>query len=509
MADSSFSLSKVLGFLKRFLSTMASPLQGFDMRDVKVNESNGEFSVLYQFNSEGTKVTNDKDEEETSKDTITDINSEALELDVLIKVLDAKEVFAPLLNGLNKLTPDNVMGDNKILDIFLGVDRGKNSLEIQKGKGLLGEDLTKVPLAYGKAVPELNYVGKTWTWGYIVTYFKYALECQSPGKAYGAIENITYENCQKLIPEYLVKQGVIDNGGEVKLDSANLVRPLALRIQSWLIDYYNSAIKKYVNQDSSEEESSTDENADNGQNPENEQNQEGQNPPENTQEQPTKEGEPVNTNPNSSKHIDVTLQKIAGTTTFDMTMIKANYDPSLVLADMDEIVSQPEFIESLPEEPTTYSIDVDDDGFDIETCEGDAPEADPCASLCEVFKAGIRAYRNLYIIHWMSKGNDMMKLHVMAEDMYEELVKEIDTLGELLVEKQGTVPQLDFACDYVPVQDYDFQSGLTQIESLVNMYIDTIDYAYCNQDSDVQSVFDEWLRYWKKQTKYFLERQEI
>lgn len=509
MADSSFSLSKVLGFLKRFLSTMTSPLQGFDMRDVKVNESNGEFSVLYQFNSEGTKVTNDKDEEETSEETISDINSNTIELDVLIKVLNAKEVFRPLLSELNDITPEFAKGENQILDILLGEDRELGNLSIQRGKGLLGEDLTKIPLAYGAAVDVLNFEGKTWTWGYIVTYFKYALECQSPGKAYGAIENITYENCQKLIPEYLVKQGVIDNGGEVKLDSANLVRPLALRIQSWLIDYYNSAIKKYVNQDSSEEESSTDENADNGQNPENEQNQEGQNPPENTQEQPTKEGEPVNTNPNSSKHIDVTLQKIAGTTTFDMTMIKANYDPSLVLADMDEIVSQPEFIESLPEEPTTYSIDVDDDGFDIETCEGDAPEADPCASLCEVFKAGIRAYRNLYIIHWMSKGNDMMKLHLMSEDMYEELIKEIDTLGELLVEKQGTVPQLDFACDYIPVQGYDFQTGLDYIKSLIQMYIDTIDYAYCNQTSDVQSTLDEWLRYWNKQLNYFVKGQEV
>ena len=103
----------------------------------------------------------------------------------------------------------------------------------------------------------------------------------------------------------------------------------------------------------------------------------------------------------------------------------------------------------------------------------------------------------------------MMKLHLLAEEMYEELIKEIDTLGELLVEKQGTVPQLDFACDYVPVQDYDFQSSLPVINSLVQMYIDCLDYAYCNQDSDVQSTLDEWLRYWKKQINYFVNRQEI
>ena len=162
----------------------------------------------------------------------------------------------------------------------------------------------------------------------------------------------------------------------------------------------------------------------------------------------------------------------------------------------------------MTEEPQAFDIAVDDDGFDVEPCET-CPECSPCESLCEVFKAGIRAYRNLYILHWMSSGNDMMKLHIMSEEMYGELVQEIDTIGELLVEKQGTVPQLDFPCDYIPVQQYDFQTGLDQIKSLIQMYIDCIDYAYCNQDSDVQSTLDEWLRYWNKQLNYFVKGQEV
>ena len=103
----------------------------------------------------------------------------------------------------------------------------------------------------------------------------------------------------------------------------------------------------------------------------------------------------------------------------------------------------------------------------------------------------------------------MMKLHLLAEEMYGQIIQEIDTIGELLVEKQGTVPQLDFPCDYVPVQDYDFQTGLAEIKPLIQMYIDCIDLAYCNQDSYVQSQMDEWLAYWNKQLNYFVERQEI
>ena len=210
----------------------------------------------------------------------------------------------------------------------------------------------------------------------------------------------------------------------------------------------------------------------------------------------------------STKQINVTLQKITGSTSFNVTAIKANYNPSEVLSDMDEIISQQEFLDALPEEPTTYEIKVDDDGFDIEPCE-ECIECNPCESLCEVFKAGIRAYRNLYILHWMASGNDMMKLHNLSEDMYKELQSEIDTVGELLVEKQSTVPQLDFPCDYIAIQKYDFQTGLDHIKSLIQTYIDCIDYAYCNQDSDVQSTLDEWLRYWNKQLNYFVKGQEV
>ena len=207
-----------------------------------------------------------------------------------------------------------------------------------------------------------------------------------------------------------------------------------------------------------------------------------------------------------SKHIDVTLKKITATSEVQLLGLNADYSPSETLSDLEEILSQDEFLDTLTEEPQSFAIAVDDDGYDIEQCE--ACETDPCATLCETFKAAIRAYRNFYIIHWMSHGNDMMKLHLLAEELYGEIIQEIDTMGELLVEKQGTVPQLDFPCDYVPVQQYDFQGSLEVLKSLIQTYIDCIDYAYPNQTSDVQSTLDEWLRYWNKQMNYFIKNQE-
>lgn len=489
MADS--FLSKALGWIKNILKTMGSPLSGFDMQDIKVKSEGDQFSELLQF----------------TNGSLTTISGENIELYVLLKAINVKEVFSPILSALNNLTdaqkallestdPSQNSGVTNyvLLDVLLGKDRKDNTLASaqQNGTGLLGTKLVEGNAFSSK--DGVAFEGKQWAWITIANkYLKYSLECQAEGYDHGAIENQELSNCSRLISEYLVKVGVIDNADEVQVDSGILTFPLMQLIQQWLIKYYQDAVKKYVDKDAETLDDRTERET-------------GEAAAEVEEDLFDEEGNFGGVE--NAKHINVTLQKITGTSSFNMTMIRANYDPSLVLSDMEEIIGQPEFIESLPEELTTYSIEVDDDGFDIEPCE-ECIECSPCESLCEVFKSGIRAYRNLYILHWMSSGNDMMKLHNLSEEMYAELNSEIDTIGELLVEKQGTVPQLDFACDYIPVQKYDFQTGLDQIKSLISMYIDCIDYAYCNQDSDVQSTLDEWLRYWNKQLNYFVKGQEV
>lgn len=493
MAGSNFSASKLLGLLKSFLSSMSSPLSGFDIGDVKVKEDNGIFSSLFSFNANSELGIMDKNGEE-----ITDVSGQKISLSVLLSATNVREALAPLFSGINKLWAGDLSDEDKedLLNVLLGSDRPDDDYHEQNGSGLLGVVIPKKLDTTGSTGG--SYAGEYWYWATIAqNMLKYSLECESPGSQYGSIENVKLDRCSELISEYLVKVGKITNADEVQVDQLTLVLPILIRIQTYLAEYYVAAQKKAGQQNSNTTES--------------EDNQSGgptlddlvQN------ESGTSADQSSGTNPTqASKSISVTLQKIAGTSEIKMSAITANYSPSLVLDDIEEILDQEEFINTIPEDPTSYAIGVDDDGFDIEKCE-ECEECDPCASLCEVFKSGIRAYRNLYILHWMSSGNDMMKLHNLSEEMYDELKDEIDTVGELLVEKQGTVPQLDFPCDYIPVQKYDFQVGLDQIKSLIQMYIDCIDYAYCNQVSDVQSTLDEWLRYWNKQLNYFVKGQEI
>lgn len=496
MADSAFSLNSVLGWLKGFLNQMACPVSGFGLGDAKVKEDGDIFSSLFTFEGDtNSGIFN------TNGEVLSNIEGETIDLNVLLKVLNFKEVFKPVMSALNELNADNVGPNSEVLALLLGSQRGAKDgqpdNEYHKGsKSLLGINLVE-----GGKIVEANYkytfgtfFGKEWSWKKIAEDFlKYGLECKAPGAQYGAIDNQPLSKCGSLISEYLEMTGIIMNVNEVQVDIMTLVAPLLVRMQAYLIDYYESAYEKYVTNGqahSTEEASFEDLEAEPARS-----------------DATTMEDAYESAGFDSAKTIDVTLQKITGTSEIKMTAIKANYSPSEVLDDMEELMEQDEFIDSITEEPQTFTIGVDDDGFDIERCDS-CQECDPCDSLGEALKTAIQAYRNLYIIHWMSSGNDMMKTHLLAEEMYDELIQEIDTLGELMVEKCGTIIDPNFPCEYIEVKNFEFQESLDVIKSLIQPYIDAIDFAYCNQDSDVQSTFDEWLRYWKKQLNYFVTRQE-
>lgn len=559
MADSNFSLNKILSWLKGFLASMPSPLPGWDMSDAKVKQDGDNFSSYFQFKSEGGLK-----DERTGKE-ISDVAGNAIELDVLLKTLNSQTVLSPLMSGLNNMSQNDTKEGKALLDVLFGKESESENKENtdnteptdteepvdntntetteqlvedasgatsisdtkqnifaadlnkryeqakSKGTGLLGVDLssyTAKSLANDPVIA--NYDNKDWSWGKIATeYLTYALECQIPGDDYGSIDGVSLDQCSKLISEYLLNRNVIGDVSEVQVNVTTLILPILGRMQSALATYFVDAYKK--NPGIQEVEDAV-----------------------YKEEAPKPEPETVavfDPEGNFAEHVDIStpegqahlqelqsrgysimeskkisikLKKINGS--IDLLGLKSNYSPTETLDDLDDIIYQDEFMGALSEEPQSYSINVDDEGYDIEQCE--ECEVDPCTSLNSVMNTAIIMYRNLYVLHWMAKGNDMMKLHILTEELYGELIQEIDTLGELLVEKCGTVQNLDFEWTPIAVRDYEFQESLILLKDFIQNYIDTIDYAYPNQTSDVQSMFDEWLRYWNKQLNYFVKGQE-
>lgn len=525
-----FSISKVFGWLKGFLKSMPSPLGGYNMQDVKVNTQGDAYSAMFSF----TAGSGDE-----ALGEIENVKGEKIPLNVLLKAINTQEVFTPILNGLNNIGEDDKEDTQRIFDILLGRRSSgedfaaDNTLESAEARGasgstaggLLGIDLSKV-----ESLPDAgyDYAGKFWSWKNIAeTFLRYSLECQAEGKDYGAIENQTYADCGNLISEYLLNVGLIASIDEVKINQYYLVLPILICIQGKLKEYYSAAYEKYDGKfvDPSFEDEVSEEEYNKTQNPEEPQIETVWNGNEQVDEidVSTEEGKQMAKeynamgytdalgNPlpvNSAKRISVKLQKIQASEDVKVLALQSDYTPTDTLGFIDDIINQDEFLDVLTEDPQTFDINIDADGYDIDVGVEDLT-TDPCESLGEVLRQAIRFYRNLYILHWMAKGNDMMKLHILAEELYGELIQEIDTLGELLVEKSGTVIPLDFECNYLEIKPYEFQESLDIIKANIQMYIDTIDYAYCNQTSDVQSTLDEWLRYWNKEMNYFVKGQEI
>lgn len=490
MSKSGFSLSSVLNWLSSFLKSMPSPVSGFDLTDAKVKEDGDIFSSYFSFESSNLK------DERTGED-IADIGGNKIELSVLLKAINGKDVISPIVSDIVQLNSPEAFEQNiGLLDFLLGEGREDNEFHQNNGLGFLGIDLTKKE-SYNK---DFKYLGQNWNWSDLAyNSMKYSLECMIPDENYGAIENVDLMRCSDLISEYLVKTNVITVANEVQVDANVLVTPILVRVQDALAEYYMAAYKKVAGQTQEGEEVTLEDLMDNS--ADNQQGENGQ-----TADQGANAQTGTQTPTNQSKQISVKLKKITGSTNVDVLALGSNYSPADTLDDLEDILIQDEFMNNLTEEPRSFEIDVDDDGYDIAQC--DDCEIDPCDSLGYLMTQGIMFYRNLYVLHWMAKGNDMMKLHLMTEELYEELIKEIDTLGELMVEKCGTVIDPNFTYSAVEIRPYEFQEGLYILKGYINSYINFIDYAYINQSSDVQSIMDEWLRFWNKQVNYFIKQQK-
>lgn len=343
-------------------------------------------------------------------------------------------------------------------------------------------------------------------WKQIANALKYDVKCTCSGYPYGEMGNQSLAEIQNLIAVYpvrcgAVKQGDQASGGQVGYNASDvnpyyLVMPILILIQQMLANYLDSISKQVYEVDGASEKSSEDA------------------PPaaDNSNENGSEAG--MNQNAEASKKISVKLQKISGSTDIDLLGLVSDYEPALTLDTVDDVLSNGDFVDLITETPQTYDITVDDAGYDV------CPSCtdliiDPVFSLREIFLYMDAFNKELHIIHWMSIGNDMLKIHELAQQLYEELDTEIDELGELLVEKSGTVPDIRYtgsSCEgpLLPDCTYseDFQSGLSLISNDIQCLLDTIDIAYPNQPSDVQSILDDWLRYWNKQLNYFIKREQ-
>lgn len=500
-------LSGILGKLKSLFTSIPSFIQGFDVADIQSAVEGEIYKASISLNSTSVK----------------DVNGNPISLNVILAAtgVDKNDIIKISLDGIKNIEEIKMLnpGNAKQKEAFialLGFVPDTKEPDSFKSNNANSEGIL-YPLD-PKATTIPNSADSFW--GIIADEMTYALRCEAEGYSGGEVKNVNYAKVVDLVNNYLGLCGAVDvndirnatTSDKLEINPTSLVMPILLMIQEHLKELLDSTISSVYNQDSQQnnQENQSQENN----NSENANQNADQNADQNAENTFTDNVEPSESstesgiNMGSSKKLNIKLQKITGSTDIDLMAIKANFNPGEALTAVDDVLSSPDFIELITETPQSYEVLVDDEGYDVNPCTDLIVE--PNENLTQLFIQAIQFSRNLHMIHWLAIGNDMEKLHIKAEELYNELDEEIDLLAELIVEKTGTIMDINKieTWDTVGTQDRTFQQGIECIKQYAQSFIDYIDITYPNQPSDVQSILDDWLRYWNKQLNYFIVREQ-
>lgn len=553
-------LGKLLGALKGIFNKIPSYIADCTVSDINVEVDNGIYKSI-------TKLTSDKIKTNNGQPL-------QLEVGIAAKNVNDSELYKTCINGLTEAESANAFDGNNAnianaVKTLLGIDISSKSddqsttnnpqepsdpkpgsvsfnnegvpLDPDLGFGATGisDNLSAIccaeqssdRISSANAQPDsllapidINAkLPKVWQ-DFMQTGIVYDLRCQCPGYSAGWVTDKPYNQIITMIAYYPVTcgassqtvnpydtQGTYGNGqagteGEFKVNPTNLVLPIVLAIQEYLKNYFDSVCNEIYGDQQESQEQPQDDNSQDTDDQDTENNQEETNADNVAENTETTEGEP--TPQMNSKMINMKLQKITGSTDIDLMAIQANFNPGEALTVVDDVLSSPDFFDLITETPQSYEVLVDDEGYDVNPCTDLI--VDPNENLTQLFIQANQFSRNLHMIHWLSIGNDMEKLHIKAEELYGELDQEIDLLAELIVEKTGTIIDINKieTWNTVGTQDKTFQQGIECIKQDAQSFIDYIDITYPNQPSDVQSILDDWLRYWNKQINYFITREQ-
>lgn len=235
-------------------------------------------------------------------------------------------------------------------------------------------------------------------------------------------------------------------------------------------------------------------------------------------EEVTKEPEGVD----PMKNMTLSFQKVKASTRYDLHLrnITANYDPSQALEDLNLLIQNDEFAESIPvDDIVVYDVTVSDDALDTEVAEmNESAEAEYIRS-CQIngFNAILDAAYALHFdatyMGYLAAGANMSEIKSMAGTYNWRTQELIDNVSILMVEsnfelrhpimrmKDIDPTNLHAGCACNSLDQFTTQA-IKDVQALIN----AIELYVCNYSEDIQNQMQQWLRSWKHEEDYNLYR---
>lgn len=117
-------------------------------------------------------------------------------------------------------------------------------------------------------------------------------------------------------------------------------------------------------------------------------------------------------------------------------------------------------------------------------------------------------------LHWLAKGKDFDKSHLLTKEYYEQLAEECDYLTELTIEQGYPIINPSKALEFIEeypteeAQEYNYQEVVSVLKDKLTFYMDSLNdlREECGVSS-IESKLDDMVRYWEKEVNYKLERR--
>ena len=214
--------------------------------------------------------------------------------------------------------------------------------------------------------------------------------------------------------------------------------------------------------------------------------------------------------PAAASRLIVKLNKVVGSEdiSVELSGVYANYDAQQAFDDLTQVVNDDDFVAELLEEPQTFAIvPAEDDSLSVELCD-ECDEYEQHA-LTDILQHLYKLLFDAQAVHWNVKGETATDLHMRAESCYYDASNQIDQVAELTAELCGSVQHPMAYTNLTEILDtcsgFDMTSGITILRDDIDCLVNTLQLYSCNFDSDIQSMMDDWIRGWRKQSDYFMK----
>lgn len=194
-----------------------------------------------------------------------------------------------------------------------------------------------------------------------------------------------------------------------------------------------------------------------------------------------------NTNINSAKSMKMSLTKVSGgkEIAISLNKITANYDLTEAINDVDSIISDDTFVQSLPENTETcYEVLHEDLEYDVNVCE----DFSVSSIISDVMTESLKTQLELKLISLTCKGPQYDEIVTLCDPLCYNIDNILRCLSDTLIVDENYMysPEL-----IILPENYTTERNIFEIINMkMQTYLDLIDAVYINCDKGIQSQLD-------------------